>query len=394
LSKDGFPDAVLNPTEAYTTLFNVSETHRAQSVSVGGQTYSFYSSQNIPGDVVYRGQSIAMMSECSPMSRACNLHVEAVDDGLVAPVGFNCSSALNGSFTTLATSSALLLSNKPFYNDTGDTNFFLSYYNDSSLTEYRSPNLTNLGTQGTNQYFVDAQPSHFAVGAQIVGSKALYSDPEIINDTYTGAASFLLKCSAQIVQMNYTYLNGEASDITTERAVDQAIAAITAPWIMQNNRVLDTMTVSLRQAALGSSSRDLANAFARTYGHTVLSMGAGAVVDAPSLEESIQLVRQVTRMPKAPFFILITLNGLYALLGVTLGVLALVQKPKHVKPVQARLSVVGLVAALFEGEKAEIKATKMSQLFAENDLYAKKKVKVSIEPSGKGGWRYSAIEST
>jgi hypothetical protein len=40
LSEDGFPNAVLNPTEAYKTLFNVSENHRVQSVSVDGQTYS------------------------------------------------------------------------------------------------------------------------------------------------------------------------------------------------------------------------------------------------------------------------------------------------------------------------------------------------------------------
>lgn len=53
-------------------------------------------------------------------------------------------------------------------------------------------------------------------------------------------------------------------------------------------------------------------------------------------------------------------------MGIVLAVVALASKPTAVKPLQARLSVAGLVAALFEGKRAEEDVRNVSQLFEEN----------------------------
>jgi hypothetical protein len=131
----------------------------------------------------------------------------------------------------------------------------------------------------------------------------------------------------------------------------------------------------------------VASTFARAYSHTVLSMGVGAVVAAPALQESTQSIRQIARTPKAPFITLIVLKCVY-FDGVVLAIAAFASRPRAVKPLQARLSVMGLVAALFEGHRAEKSFNKMSNMFEETALGAKDDRKIVLEPTDQGGWRF------
>ena len=98
-------------------------------------------------------------------------------------------------------------------------------------------------------------------------------------------------------------------------------------------------------------------------------------------------------MVKAPFFTLIALNCLYALIGIVLAVLALASKPRVVKPLQARLGVTGLVAALFEGQRAEEDVRNISQLFEENTGWGSVQ-KIAIMPTEQGGWRFEKVWGT
>jgi hypothetical protein len=279
--------------------------------------------------------------------------------------------------------------NKPLYNVTGDTSFFISYFRDAALTQYEEPALNTALV--IDQYFVTTQPAHFAIGAKIAADPDLEKDADMVFYQESNTAAFLLECSSQFVEMTYTYFEGNAVDIVVSNTSDQAIAAITNPFLIPAQKAWDNMIVGVRQAGLETTMDGLTASFARTYSHTLLSMGVNAMSSAPTLQESTQTMKQITRMPKAPFITLIILNCLYALMGIILAIIALASRPRVVKPVQARLSVTGLVAALFEGERANERATKMSQLFGENYVGAKDSHKISIEPTAQGGWKYRKL---
>jgi hypothetical protein len=89
--------------------------------------------------------------------------------------------------------------NKPFFNASDDTNFFLTYFTDVGLTNYSFP------TWGDQvQYSAQNQPAYFAVGAKVASDDKLLDDPEIVTYSDTGAATSLFSCSSQILEINYT----------------------------------------------------------------------------------------------------------------------------------------------------------------------------------------------
>ena len=126
----------------------------------------------------------------------------------------------------------------------------------------------------------------------------------------------------------------------------------------------------------------------------MMSLGVNAVVSAPALRESTSSERQITRMPKAPFFTLLALNFLYAVVGLVLAAVAFASKPVVVKPIQARLSGPGLVAALFEGGRAERDVNSIKELFEENEPvigHANSIDRVALVPTMLGGLKFEKI---
>lgn len=388
---------IYNASNAYNTLFNLSADTRILSTTANGQMFSFYASAGIPDNVTYRASTFAINTQCSVITRACNLTAQEgcpipcesnVEQTQVLP--FHCSSNLTGDLTGTLQD----LVNPAFYNSTAaDSHFFLSYFTDAALTQFTYPGLSGSETDNIT-YFTSTKPSYFAIGANVAVDPALMSDPNIVvlNVSVTGA--FLLECSSQVLQMTYTYnSDGNFTDIAVSPASNDTILAITNPMLIAASTALDSLIVQTRQAGLQSTMDGLTSSFARSYSHTVLSMGVGAVVATPALQESTQAVRQVTRMVKAPFFTLIALNCLYAILGIALAVVALASKPKVVKPLQERLSVTGLVAALFEGKRAEEDVKSMRYLFEENTGWGAVQ-KIAIVPTELGGWRFEKVWGT
>jgi hypothetical protein len=84
------------------------------------------------------------------------------------------------------------------------------------------------------------------------------------------------------------------------------------------------------------------------------------------------------------------LNFSYALVGLLLGLLALCFSSSETKDVQARLSVAGMAAALFEsGERNASRVESIEGLFVERvsrrDAASKR---VGIVRAAQGGWAY------
>ncbi|KAF2726617.1 hypothetical protein EJ04DRAFT_571109 [Polyplosphaeria fusca] len=84
----------------------------------------------------------------------------------------------------------------------------------------------------------------------------------------------------------------------------------------------------------------------------------------PALLAQRRISKVMTKIPTVAICLLVLANGLYALLGMGLAVLALIRTSPAVHQVQTRLSVTGLVAQLFEPERSRCAVGSESDLFS------------------------------
>ena len=101
---------ILDAAKAYRTLFNTSMETSVLSTVVDGRQLSFYASAQVPGGHSYRASTYAVNTQCTAMSRACNLRQETVCPASLGGhctnqeqygwgTPFRCSSALHGDLT-------------------------------------------------------------------------------------------------------------------------------------------------------------------------------------------------------------------------------------------------------------------------------------------------------
>lgn len=97
----------------------------------------------------------------------------------------------------------------------------------------------------------------------------------------------------------------------------------------------------------------------------------------------------VTRISKAPLYTLVLANMLFVVLGIALAVLAIARSGGEVREVQARLSIEGLVADIFEGRRAKERVESIDDLFEEK--YGQESTRVVIRNSAQGGYEYQTL---
>lgn len=141
--------------------------------------------------------------------------------------------------------------------------------------------------------------------------------------------------------------------------------------------------------ASSSTSTRLAQNFANRVSQVSAAQLAGQVSPRVTLKEQIRSQPIVTRVPKTPFWIHIGVNLLYAMVGLTLTVLAIlaVRNNLEVQQIQTRLSLPGLIAELFEKPHCERAAMSSKELFRESEEAARSRI--SLTKTAARGWRYS-----
>lgn len=387
---------LVSPDKAYKTLFDISNETQVLSTEANGRLYSFYAPATIPQNTSYRASTIAMSTECAPITQACNLRTEISN---LSPLGsalgqstslpYKCTSDLTGDLIGGAPANS-------FYISPETDRFFLEYFNSSDLLHSYNPggdlSMAHSSDREIKTYFTDNVPAYFVIGAALAANPNIMSSQHIVE--YAGMATFLLKCSARVMNITYSFSDGAASDVAAVPAGEETIRAVTNPFLISQVHAWDVILSGLRKAGLQYSMEDLAASFAETYSHAMMSLGVNAVVSAPALRESTSSERQITRMPKAPFFTLLALNFLYAVVGLVLAAVAFASKPVVVKPIQARLSGPGLVAALFEGGRAERDVNSIKELFEENEPvigHANSIDRVALVPTMLGGLKFEKI---
>ena len=126
-----------------------------------------------------------------------------------------------------------------------------------------------------------------------------------------------------------------------------------------------------------------------SFNRASLSVGASTLQPNDAIVAQERSTKLVTRIPKAPLYALVLANMLFVALGIALAVLAIARSGGEVREIQARLSIEGLVADIFEGRRAKERVESIGDLFKEK--YSKESTKVIIHNSAQGGYEYQAL---
>jgi hypothetical protein len=103
-------------------------------------------------------------------------------------------------------------------------------------------------------------------------------------------------------------------------------------------------------------------------------------------EEQIRTSLLVAKVPKAPLYVLVLLCLIYAVFGIAFTIMALSVTHGGVKDVQAKLSIVGLVAEGFERVRLGRPVGRVEELFEEWDGRGSRRV--VVHRTQVGGWKF------
>ncbi|OAP61647.1 hypothetical protein AYL99_03850 [Fonsecaea erecta] len=303
----------------------------------------------------YTATTFGMRTQCRPISNECNLN------GLIgASTPFMCTPAFAGDLQQ-------------------ESNGWLyTYFTNDSMKS----NLTIGGVQNPYYYGLAAliqnpgQPAYTANGTDI---------PELVTPVHGGTA-FVLLCSITLYDIEYDSINGTITRLVASPSNNTVANIWQAPMANVNVAQSNLQTAATIAASTANDAQDLADQIALAYSKVALGVGAQSVRGAPALAVQERSSFLVTRLPMAPLFGLIAANLAFVLLGFILTGIALGTSGGEVREIQARLSIVGLVADRFEGGRAKDAAEDMEELFEEHD--GTTGTRVGMERTATGGYAY------
>ncbi|KAJ9602514.1 hypothetical protein H2200_013057 [Cladophialophora chaetospira] len=336
-------------SEATMTLTNFSTNNAVLPSSHSNKHFAYLTAAQRDTNVDYLANTFAASTECTPASKICSLQVDqgcnsgggCVGANLQAGMPYDCGPALYGDL--------MFNTGTPF--NSGETNGTSATSNSSTgffFQVFEKPSFLDPLGQSFG-YKNISNPFYSALGGRVGASNALGADPEAVYNGMTGDWGFIFSCKSTFYDMKYKVINGTV--MVESYTPSNNTLPTNAVWTFGNyfaytQNALQSAFISGAQQA--NTSQDFANFLGQRSSETLLSMAVGATAESSNLAEQTRERLLVTRLPKAPFFTLLGLNLLYALLGILLAVLALASQPRTTRNVQARLSIGGLVAALLE----------------------------------------------
>jgi hypothetical protein len=301
----------------------------------------------------YSAHTFGMSTQCKPISNECNLNAA---DGASTP--FQCTPAFSGDVT--------------------EQTFYMTYFTDADM----SSNSTEPGIE--NPYFFGIAALANPDGGGSLVQTGLTPIPEIVTPTHGGIA-FVLLCSSKMYDIQYDSVNGSITQFIATPSND-SVANIWQGSMAYTSIGWPSLEQAASLATFSNSAQELADKIALAYSRVALAVGADVVVPSRASAAQQRNSFLVSRVQAAPLFTLVAANLLFVLLGVVLTIVALVAGNGEVHDVQARLSIVGLVADAFEGSRARRGVENMDDLFQETDEYGN--IRIAIDRSTDGGYTY------
>ncbi len=263
--------------------------------------------------------------------------------------------------------------------------FFLQFFNDSQFRDLHSSD--------DHSY---ENPLLFVAGALVIAGAQLTTDPDAVQFSTNNSTGFLFGCTSTGHDLTYQFTNGSTTGGESKKTNSTLTDSL--GWVMSDYTARITFQPYLESAMIAgaqqsNTSQGMADYFARSFSEVAVGLTAGIMSPRPTLQEELRKNVLVARVPKAPFFTLLMLSLSYAILGLSLGIWALLSHPRHARNVQARLTIPGLVANLLEPESRPQKGLGVEGLFAErtsNQVGGAEK-RVAIEQLDECRWSFQLL---
>jgi hypothetical protein len=307
----------------------------------------------------YTATTFGMQTMCKPISNECNLNGSS-------DINFHCSEGLQG-----------VIGATPFWESV--------YFTDATMS-------SNDTSYGVNNPYYFAIVSGQSAGVQSTGLVGNVNDSGVFGILH-GGMGFILSCSATLYDIEYDSINGTITRFVTTASNTSIANAWEGPieWIGG-----DPGGTSLQQTAsvaiFSDTSQELADKVAATYSRTVLALGAQSVLRRPVIAVQERQSFLVSRVQAAPLYTLVAANLLFVLFGIVLAGIAIRTSGGDVREVQARLSIVGLVADRFEAHRGRDGVENMDDYFEEKE--GNDSMRIAIRETDQKGFAYIVLEKT
>jgi hypothetical protein len=347
----------LNATQSLQVLNNASDV-ASVLVYESSTPYTYLGiPQNQVEDLDYTATTFGMTTQCKPVTDEC------LGTGNGVETLWHCADTWQGDLGT----------NIP--------NFISTYFTDASM----SSNTTSYGLPNPYYWGYAAIDGGGVQSAGLVQTEG----PRVpnIQGLVHGGVAFILFCTVTHYDIEYDTINGTVTRFVTtlsnNTVVDIWQIASTIPGKHTAPMLLQATDVGLFK----NTAQDLADEVALAYSRSVLALGAQSIMRTPALAVQQRESFLVSRVPAAPLYTLVISNLLFVVFGVILTCIAIGVSTGDVREVQARLSIVGLVADRFEQQRGRDGVEKMDDYFEEkagNDS-----MRVAIDRSEGGGFSYT-----
>lgn len=374
---------LMGAAEGYKTMGNMSTTNQLFNVQYSGSQYVLLGdSLSTQLSLDFMASTVAMNTQCEVISKYCGLHMpfQILLDGISlqdpSQIIYNCSSAFNGDFPSNSSDNAYVAWRMGHFNDTALEVPTDAFYSQNPSIIAMAALVKNVG------YAIDSDGNPMA--ASIISGNVTDSDI-VIN--YTGGVSFVLRCTATVYDINYTFVNGSISNLTRIQLSNDTLSRIiNVP--QHENFTFGTSYFELGAvtAIFSDTAQEVADKMALTYSRTALGMTAGVFVAEDNLLEETWQNVLVAKIPFAPFYVLLTANLLIVCVGILLLLVAL--RGRKLGMIVSMISISGVVAYGFEKISEGITSEDEKVLFEEGRTGLSKVVGVAAADDG--GWKYSS----
>ena len=354
---DPFTARLVQGTTAFQTLNNQSN---AISVFNNGPdptiAYLGLSSRERNETHDFTATSFGMHTTCRPITEACGLGQS--NDTFV----YNC---LNGTFAGNLSIQSVGL----------PQGYFIDF------------NTSQLSQGGVNNPFDYAVTSFYQTAANPVTNIA--EDPDVVMYP-SDFLAVILTCRVTLLDVEYDMVEGNVTRLTT-RTSNTSVANVLVPALENTSFGWSSLSSALQIASVvAEDAQDLANQFAMGYSKVALSIGASSILRTPATAAQVRSSILVAKVPKAPLLLLLIVNLAFVVMGFVLAIMA-ARTSQEAHEVQSRFTIAGIVANMFEGEKAGRATGAVERLFGEY-WEGSNTNKVGVDRTSKGGYVFRVID--
>ena len=274
-------------------------------------------------DIDFKASALAAQTSCELMSKRC---FEAPEANNALGDVYQCSSGFKGNVSI--PSRDAMNNIRPFD---------VAYYTDPNWTQLIDVNASN------------PLYTPFAIPIMETNMVSAAVGDEYARDAW-GVLRVAIACETNLYHLNYTWANGTVTNaaldpVTLQRELNDMVEANKYGYLDR------TIYNGLLQGYFLDSKEDFMRQFSDTYNIALLAPSASVTDHVTNFAEQTRTTILVSRVPKAPFWVLVVSLLVSAASGLAIAILTFASHPLRNRPYQLMLSIPGVVSSKFCDEQ-------------------------------------------